>query len=158
MNTPATATTASDKRHRQREDMAVLDAHQLRDRRIVGGRPKGAAELGAIEQKLQPADDRHGDDELNHRQHADCEVGRELPARHLDRPGIKPAAVMGEQDEQHVLDDDRQAEGHQQRRQLVAEREVQQTALQRIAEDAPTAGTTTISDVNGPTPNACMVK
>jgi hypothetical protein len=40
---------------------------------------------------------------------------------------------VGEQDEQYILDDDRQAECHQQWRQLVAQREVQQSALQRVA-------------------------
>ena len=115
--------------------MAILDAHQLRDLRVVRGRPEGAAQRRAVEQKLQAADDGHGDDELDHRKHADREIRRELPARHLDRPGIEPAAVVREQDEQYILDDDRQAERHQQWRQLVAQREVQQSALQRVAED-----------------------
>ena len=34
-NTPATATTASDSAIAKREDVAVVEAHQLRDRRIV---------------------------------------------------------------------------------------------------------------------------
>ena len=48
-------------------------------------------------------------------------------ARHLDARRLELAAVGGEQFEQAVLDDDRKAEGDQQRRQkIVAERAVEQ--------------------------------
>ena len=60
-------------RHRQREDVAVVEAHELRDRRVVGGGAEGAAERGAVEQNLQAADDGDGDDELEERQDADPE-------------------------------------------------------------------------------------
>ena len=36
-------------RHRQREHMRVVQAHELRDRRIVRRGAKGAAERGAVE-------------------------------------------------------------------------------------------------------------
>ncbi len=46
----------------------------------------------------------------------------ELDAVDLDRAGLEPAAVGGEQFQQPVLDDDRKAEGHQQRRQQIVAR------------------------------------
>ncbi len=59
----------------------------------------------------------------------------ELEARDLDLAGLEPAAVGGEQLQQRVLDDDREPERHQQRRQqVVAERAVEQRALQPIAD------------------------
>ena len=40
-------------RHGEREDVPVVETHQLRDRLVVGGRSEGAAERRAIEQDLQ---------------------------------------------------------------------------------------------------------
>ena len=53
----------------------------------------------------------------------------------LERADLEPPAVGREGFEQPVLDDDRQAEGDQQRRQdVAAERAVEQERLQRVAE------------------------
>ena len=74
-------------------------------------------------------------DELQQRQHADREPAAEIEARDLDGAGLELAAVGGEQLQQRVLDDDREAEGDEQRRQqIVAERAVEQPALQHVAD------------------------
>ena len=122
-------------RHRQRENMAVVEAHQLRHRRVVGGGAEGAAERGAIEHELQGADHGDGDGELQERQHADIDAVGEPDGRHFKRAGLQFDAVSGEHRKQSVLDDDREAEGHQERRQQIfAERAVEHEPLQRIAE------------------------
>jgi hypothetical protein len=73
----------------------------------------------------------------------------------FDRAGLQPLAVGGEARKQPVLDDDRQAEGDQQRRQDVVadQRAVQQPALQRIAEREHQRHRQ-INAVNGSTPSA----
>ena len=94
---PATATTAS--------DSAMASAKIWRLSRPIScatdgssdGRAKGAAERGAIEQELQSADDGDGDDELQQGKDADPDALGERKARHLDRAGVEPAAVGGEQ-------------------------------------------------------------
>ncbi len=58
-------------RHRQREDVGVVEAHQLRNRLVVGGGAEGAAERRAVEQPLQAGDHRDRERELEQRQHAD---------------------------------------------------------------------------------------
>ena len=122
-------------RHGQREDVAIVETHQLRHGLIVRRRAEGAAERGAIEQELQAGDDGDGDHELQQRQDADPNALAERKARDLDSAGLEPAAVGREQLQQPVLDDDGEAEGHQQRRQdVVAERAVEQAALQPIAD------------------------
>ena len=82
-NTPGDRDDGERQRHGEREHVTVVEAHQLRDRLIVRGRAEGAAEGGAIEQKLQAADDRDGDDELQQRQHADPHA---LDQRESSRP------------------------------------------------------------------------
>lgn len=122
-------------RHRQPEDVAGVQAHQPRHRRVVRDGPEGAAERRAVEQQLQPADHHHGHGELRQRQDADAEPVGDPPRGHLDRPRLQPAAVRREQHQQPILDDDGQAERHQQRRQQVApERAVQQQALRGVAD------------------------
>ena len=84
---------------------------------------------------LQSGDDRDGDDELDQRQRADPYALHHLEGLHFDGAGLELAAVGGEQLQQAVLDDDGEAEGHQQRRQqIVAQRAVEQRALQRVAD------------------------
>ena len=49
--TPAMATTASDSAMASAEDVAVVEAHQPRDLRVVGGGAEGAAEGRAVEER-----------------------------------------------------------------------------------------------------------
>ena len=49
-------------RHRHAVDVAVVDAHQLRGRGIVGGGAEGAADRRAREEQLQPSEHHDGDD------------------------------------------------------------------------------------------------
>ena len=115
-------------RHREREDVAVVEAHQLRDRLVVGGGAEGAAERGAVEQQLQAAD--HRDRDARTGCSGSVPTARPRPSWMLPT-SIAPAcsrrlsAVKSSQ--QPVLDDDREAERHQQRRQkIVAQRAVEQ--------------------------------
>ena len=108
----------------------------MRDRLIVGGGAEGAAKRGAVEKHLQRGDHRDRDGELDERQQADPDAGADLVSHCLDGAGLQFAAIGGEQFQQAVLDDDRQAEGHQKRwQQVVAERAVEQEALQGITDD-----------------------
>ena len=137
-NTPATATIASDSAIASAEDVAVVEAHQLRHRLVVGGGAERAAERGAVEQQLQAGDHRDRDDELQQRQHADPDALGDLEARDLDAAGLEAAAVGGEQLQQRVLDDDREPERHQQRRQqVVAERAVEQRRVAARSRSPP---------------------
>ena len=77
-------------RHRHGEHVAGVEAHQLRHRLVVGGGAEGAAERGAIEQRLQAGDHRHRDGELDERQHADPDAVQHLEGLNLDRR--RPAA------------------------------------------------------------------
>ena len=126
-STPATATMASDSAIASAEHVGVVQAHELRHRLVVRGGAEGAAERRAVEQPLQAGDHRDRERELDERQHADGEPAADGDACDLDRAGVELDAVGGEQLKQPVLDDDREAEGHQQRRQqIVAERAVEQ--------------------------------
>ncbi len=99
-STPAIADDRERERHRQREDVAIVEAHQLRHRLVVGGGAEGAAERRAVEQPLQAGDHRDRERELDERQHADREPAAELDAVDLDRAGLQLAAVGGEQFQQ----------------------------------------------------------
>ncbi len=99
-------------RHGEREDVPVVEAHQLGDGLVIRGRPKGAAERSAIEQKLQRADHGHSDDELQQRKHADPDARCQRKARDFDRAGAQPPAVGGEQLKQRVLNDHGEPERH----------------------------------------------
>ena len=115
--------------------MPVVETHQLRNRGIVRSRPKRATEGRAIEQHLQAADHSKGGEELQERQNSDPNGFAQGEARHLDRAGVEPAAVRGEQLEQPVLNDDGEAEGDQERRQeIIAEGAIEEQALQRVAD------------------------
>ena len=134
-STPASAVKIIAIAERQRVQVAVVDAHQLGGVGIVGGGAEGAAEAGAIEQKLQAADRQHRHREHQQRIDPDRDAARKLQARGLDRALLQPVGVGAEALQQPVLDDHRNAEGDEQRRQQpAAEREVQQAALQRVAE------------------------
>ena len=128
-------------RHGEREDVAVVEAHQLRHRRIVGGGAEGAAERGAVEHELQ----RRRSPRRRRRTGCSGSTPIETPsarrkARDLDRAGLQLAAVGGEQLQQAVLDDHRQAERHQQRRQqIVAERAVEHAAAAARSRSPPSA-------------------
>ena len=82
---------------------------------------RGRARCGRTA-NCRPAITATASSELDQRQHADREAAAELEARDLDRPGLQLAAVGGEQLQQPVLDDDREAERDQQRRQQVVAR------------------------------------
>ncbi len=115
--------------------MVVVDAHQPGGLGIVGRRAKRPPQRRPVEQQLQRRDDQHGGGENEQRQPADGEPAAKLEAGGLQRADLQLAAVGGEDLEQRVLDDDRQAEGDQQRRQdVAAERAVQQAALQAVAD------------------------
>ncbi len=119
----------------EREDVAVVDAHQLGDLRIVGGGAEGAAELGAVEHEVERQDhaDRRGERQELHGAEGDAAAERNRGG--LDGAGLEALAVGGEDLEQPVLDDDGEPEGDEKRRQDVpAERAVEQVVLERIAE------------------------
>jgi hypothetical protein len=58
----------------EREDVAVVDAHQLGDLRIIGGGAEGAAQLGAVEYEIERQDhaDRRGQRQELHGSPAQC--------------------------------------------------------------------------------------
>src|ERR1700722_17710123 len=93
-------------------ELAVVDAHQLGGVGIVGDGAKSAPEAGAVEQKLQAAEREQRDAENQERIDADRDAA-ELQARSLDRALLEPLGVGAEALQQPVLDDDRNAEGHQ---------------------------------------------
>ncbi len=114
--------------------MTIVETHELRDRGVVRSGAKGATERGPVEQNLQSADDGDCRDELDERQDADPYALGKRKAGHLDRARIESPAVGGEQLKQTVLDDDREAERNQQRRQkVIAQCAVEERALKQIA-------------------------
>ena len=122
-------------RHGEREDMAVVDAHQARRVGVVGGRPEGGAQRRAVEQQLQAGDHRDGAGEDDHREHADRQPLDDLQTCRLERAGGQLLAVRRKDFQERVLDDDRQAEGDEQRRQDIRPQgEVEQAALERVAD------------------------
>jgi hypothetical protein len=123
-------------RHGEGEDVAVVDAHEPRRLAVVGGGAEGAAQLRAVEQQLQRRDDRDRAGEHDQRQPADGELAADTQAGRLQDPGLQLAAVSGEDLEQGILDDDRQPEGHEQRREdVAAQRQVEDPALQGVAQN-----------------------
>ena len=137
-STPATATMASDSAMARPNTWALFEAHELRHRLVVRGGAEGAAQRRAIEQPLQAGDHRDRKRELDQRQHTDGEPATDGDALDLDGAGVELDAVGGEEFKQPVLDDDGEAEGHQQRRQeIVAERAVEQRTLQRRSRSPP---------------------
>ncbi|MCY1391038.1 hypothetical protein D9M71_58660 [compost metagenome] len=120
--------------HGQAEDVAVVDAHQLRGGLVVRGGAEGAAQAGLVEQELQAADHRQGAAEYQQRHHAEAEATHGDAGHFQVALGELPA-VGAEELQQQVLQDDRQPEGHQQRRQdVVAEGAVEQLPLQAVAD------------------------
>ena len=115
---------------------SVVDAHQLRRLGIVGGGAEGAAERGAVEELVERDDDeRSRTAKVRSGMTPTVEPAPSASDAGLERAGLEAAAVGGEGLEQPVLDDDRQAEGDEQRRQdVAAERAVEQDGLQRVAE------------------------
>ena len=114
----------------------MIDAHELGDFEIVRGGAEGAADRRAVEDEVEEHD--HGDrgQQRQQRHDADRNAAAERDRRGLDRPGAQALAVGGEELQQPVLDDDRQTESHEQRRQQIApERPVQQHVLKRKADD-----------------------
>jgi hypothetical protein len=120
---------------REGVDLLRVQAHQLGDLAVVGHGAKRTAQRRAREQPLQRAGRHDGDGQHDQRQHAQRERIAERHALRVEPTGFDGARVGREQFEQQVLDDDRQAEGDDQRRQRVfAERAVEHVALQRVAE------------------------
>ena len=114
--------------HREREHAAVIDAHELRDFGIVGGGAERAAERGAIEEQIEGED---------HRDRGERSVSSGMtptatpPPSGIEAVSIAPASSRRLSAENASSSpfwiDDRQAEGHQQRRQdVAAERAVEQ--------------------------------
>ena len=129
------ATTAEAERHGIGIDLAVVEPHQAGNFLVVGGCAEGAADGGAVEDELQCGDHGHGGQEHEQGQDADVDAGDRLKASGLERAGVELPAVGGEDLQQPVLQDHREAEGHQQRRQdVLAQRAVENAALQPIAE------------------------
>jgi hypothetical protein len=87
---------------------------------VVRGGPKRAADPRVRKKPLEPGTRGQGDGEDDDRQHADRQAGREGNALRLETACRQGARVRGEELQQQVLDDDRQAEGHDQRRQRIA--------------------------------------
>ena len=76
----------------------------------------------------------HGDHEDQQRQGPHRQAVGEGEARGVEPTGLDRARIRGENFLQQVLDHDRHAEGHDQRRQrIAAERAVQREALQAVA-------------------------
>ncbi len=120
---------------RQRVELAIVDAHQLGGVGVVGDCAEGAADAGAVKQKLQAGDGEDRDRKNQERINADVDAAGQVQARGLDRAFLEPMVVGAETLQQPVLDDDRNAEGDEKRRQQpAAERLIQQAALQRVAQ------------------------
>ena len=113
----------------KRVDPAVVDAHQLRGLAVVGVGAERAPERVRAEQPLQRSRvARPPNAKIDERQPADREPLAQRDARGLDA-GLDRARIGGEDLEQRVLDDDRESERDQQRRQEVApERAVEHPA------------------------------
>ena len=121
------------RRHRQRIDVLVIDAHQLRGFGVVRSGAKGAPQPGAVEYRLHRCDHRYGDDEDDQRKEPDLETVGDADARGLDRSGGQPLRVRGKDLQQQILKDDRQTERDQQRRQeVVSQRVVENSPLQQV--------------------------
>jgi hypothetical protein len=122
--------------HGDGEEAAVVDAHELGDVGIVGHGAEGAADRCTVEELVQPDDDGDGGCERQHRQHAHGDAAAQRHGGRLPSAGRQAARIGGEGLQQAVLDDDRQAEGHQQRREdIAADGAVQHERLQQIADD-----------------------
>ena len=92
-------------RHAQREDMTVVEPHELRRNLIVGSGAEGPPECRAVENKLQAADHRDRKGELQQRQHPHRDTRNHRNAGDLNGTGLKSAAVGREKFKQAVLDD-----------------------------------------------------
>ena len=79
--------------HGEREDMAVVDAHQRRRLMVVRGRAEGHAEPGAEEQKLQARDYPERREEDDEREPTDGNLIADGDARRLQRAGLEPLCV-----------------------------------------------------------------
>ena len=115
--------------------MPIIDAIEAGRVKIVGRRSEGPAQVRPIEQRFKRGycDDRDGEDHGGHHAYrqmlADPHAGRFQP-RYL-----KPPAVGTETFQQQILNDDRKAEGDQQRPQdVAAQRKIQQPALQSVTQ------------------------
>ncbi len=83
---------------------------------------------------LQPGDDDDGGNEHQQRQHADVDAS-DLEGHYLEAAGVEFAAIGGEHLEEAVLEDHREAESDQQRRQDVfAEGVIEDQPLQPVAD------------------------
>ena len=120
-------------RHRQPEDMRLVQPHQLGGVLIVGHGPKGAAQRGPVEGPLQAGNHRDGDAEGQQRQNTDSER-TEADARGFQRTGVHFLRIGRIGFEQRVLDNHRQTESDQKRWQdVIAQRVIQHAALQNVA-------------------------
>ncbi|GCC48230.1 hypothetical protein chiPu_0032353, partial [Chiloscyllium punctatum] len=90
---------SGDHRDREREpdrnriDVALVDAHQLRDRGIVGGGAEGTAEPGAIEDQLKQRDGGDRRHQRRQRREADAETRGQRHRRGFEGAGLQAAAV-----------------------------------------------------------------
>jgi hypothetical protein len=85
--------------------------------------------------ELEPRGHGGGGEEDAERQPAHRDAAAELDARGLEALRAEGARVRREDFQEEVLDDDREAEGHQQRREDVApERAIQKRTLEHIAQ------------------------
>src|SRR5580704_3590963 len=105
---------------RRRVELAIIDAHQFGGVGIVGDGAKGAAKPRAIKQQLQAGDGQYGDRQHDDRKDTDIDAVRKVHACGLDRAYLEPVIVGAEALQQSVLDDDRNAERDQERRQQAA--------------------------------------
>jgi hypothetical protein len=107
-------------RKRQRIKLAIVDAHQFSGVSIVGHCPKGPPNTRAVEQKLQACNAGESDREKQQGIYADRYTPRKLKADGLDRTLLQAAGICAEALQQTILNDDGNAESHQQRRQQPA--------------------------------------
>src|SRR5271165_2443650 len=117
--------------HRNREHLAVVDAHQLRGDRIVRNRAKSPAQRRSIKYLVHRDDDADGGEKRQERQHADCQAANDGDRQSLDAARRQASTVRGEASQHPILEKDRQSEARQQRRQnILAKHAIEEKPLQ----------------------------
>src|SRR5260221_7639146 len=115
------------------EDMLDVDADQARALALAGHRADRLAEIGPLDDEPeQGGDDESADerDELGHGEEGDADIDRVEGIARVDRPRVRAPEI-----EREIVDDDGEAERHQQDIVLPAvARRGDDRALQRIAQ------------------------
>jgi hypothetical protein len=118
----------------------MVDAHQGSRLTIVRGGAESPAQRGAADEELKRDEDQHGRGQRQDRKPSDAHWPQPH-ARRLDAARVEASGVSRERFEQRVLDDDREPERHQHRReQSASEQPVESGALQQPAQPGHEGG------------------